>query len=151
MMAEQMASISSQNRRFSTREMIDELLSERQEVLVLYCKLAGIDPYSHQKPIQDELRDFCEVLIDYTALTHFEIYERIVEGKERRQNVIETAEEVHSRITELTSDIVAFNDKYDESDHALILNHLEEDLSRLGVILAKRIELEDRIIRALQE
>ncbi|MBU0501128.1 MAG: sigma D regulator [Gammaproteobacteria bacterium] len=146
-----MASISSQNRRFSTREMIDELLSERQEVLVLYCKLAGIDPYSHQKPIQDELRDFCEVLIDYTALTHFEIYERIVEGKERRQNVIETAEEVHSRITELTSDIVAFNDKYDESDHALILNHLEEDLSRLGVILAKRIELEDRIIRALQE
>lgn len=150
-MAQQMASISTQDRRFSTKDMIDELLSERQEMLVLYCKLAGIDPYTHQKPIQDELREFCEVLVDYTALTHFEIYERIVEGKERRQNVIETAEEIHPRIAELTTDIVAFNDKYDESDHTLTLNHLVDDLSRLGVILANRIELEDRIIRALQE
>ena len=151
MMAEQMVDVFAQERRFGTQELIDELLSERQEVLVLFCRLAGVDPYNHEKSIQDELRDFCEILVDYTALTHFEIYERILEGKERRQNVIETAEEVHPRISELTTEIVAFNDKYDESDHALILNHLENDLSQLGMILANRIELEDRIIRALQE
>ena len=150
-MSDQTVEISSNERRTGTKEMVDELLSERQTVLVLYCKVSGLQPYHHEKSIKEELRDFCQVLIDYTAFTHFEIYERIVEGKERRRNVIDTAQSVHPQIVELTTQIVAFNDKYDESDHALILNHLDDDLSQLGEILAQRIELEDQIVAALQE
>lgn len=150
-MAERMVGVYGKERRFGTQDMIDELLSERQEMLILFCKLAGLEPYAHAKPIKDELREFCEVLVDYTALTHFEIYERILEGKERRQHVIDTARQNHPRIAELTAEIIAFNDKYDESDHALMLNQLEQDLSQLGEILANRIELEDRIIGALQQ
>ena len=149
-MSEAMADQSSGERRFGTKEMVEELLAERREMLVLYCKVSGRKPFGHEKPILDELREFCEVLVDYTALTHFEIYERIVEGKERRRNVIEVAEEVHPRIVELTTQIVAFNDKYDESDHRLRLDHLEGDLDQLGEIIAERIELEDRIVQALQ-
>lgn len=149
-MTDQKADISSDERRFGTKELVDELLTERQDMLVLYCKVTGRAPFTHEKPIQEELKDFCEVLVDYTAFTHFEIYERIVEGKERRQHVIETAEKVHPRIVELTTNIVAFNDKYDESDHTLILNHLDDDLADLGEVIAERIELEDHIVKALQ-
>jgi len=141
---------SAEDQRFGTKEMIDEMLSERQDMLVLYCTVTGRAPFTHEKPIKEELKDFCEVLVDYTAFTHFEIYERIVDGKERRKHVIDAAEEVHPRIVELTTNIVEFNDKYDESDHDLILNHLDDDLAELGEIIAERIELEDRIVKALQ-
>lgn len=149
-MSDQQAEASTEEKHFSTKELIEELLSERQDMLVLFCKVSGRAPFTHEKPIKEELREFCEVLVDYTAFTHFEIYERIVEGKESRQNVIEIAEKVHPRIVELTNKIVAFNDKYDESDHTLILNHLDNDLAGLGEIIAERIELEDQIINALQ-
>ena len=46
---------------------------------------------------------------------------------------------------------VAFNDKYDPSDHPLSLDQLSEDLSMLGQSIAARIEVEDQLIAALME
>lgn len=148
-MAEQMVAPPDRESPITTERIVEELLSERQSMLALYCKVAGLAPFHHEKSIREELKEFCQILVDYTALIHLEIYERIVEGKERRAEVIDIAEQLHEQLVELTTQIIDFNDKYDESDHQLILNHLDDDLSELGEILAFRAELEDRLIRVL--
>lgn len=139
---------STAERRGGTHEMIDKLLAERQQVLVMFCSLAGLQPVPSAAREAD-LQRFCEVLVDYSAFGHFEIYERIIDGKERRQRVVDVAREVYSRIAESTDLAVEFNDKYDSADHQLDLHRLEADLSKLGEELAVRIEMEDRIIDAL--
>jgi regulator of sigma D len=148
-MAEQMVAPLDEGILITTEQIVEELLEERQSMLVLFCKVAGLAPFHHERTIREELKEFCQILVDYTALVHLEIYERIVDGKELRQDVVETAEQLHEQLVELTTQIIDFNDKYDESDHQLILNHLGEDLSELGEILAARAELEDRLIQVL--
>ena len=150
-MTVQMVATADEDTPITTEQIVEELLSERQAMLALYCKVAGLAPFHHEKSTREELREFCQILVDYTALVHLEIYERIVDGKEQRPEVIETAEQIHEQLVELTTQIVDFNDKYDESDHQLILNQLQDDLSELGEILAARAELEDRLIQVLQQ
>ena len=137
------------DRREGTRGMIRKLLNERQEMLAMFCRVAGLEPYNDTSPGADVLQEFCQVLIDYSAFGHFEIYERIVAGRERRSQVVAVAREVYPRIAEASEVAVEFNDKYDASDHTLDLHQLEHDLSKLGEELAVRIEMEDRIIQAL--
>ena len=130
-------------------ETIEKMLSERQEVLVTYCRLAGLQPYS---PTEDAglLQRFCELLIDYSAFCHFEIYERLIDGREQREQVVEAARDAYPRIAEATEVAVEFNDKYDAADHTLVLDQLERDLGKVGEELAVRIEMEDRIVAALR-
>ena len=115
----------------------------------MFCRVAGLEPYADSKPSIDVLQEFCQVLVDYSAFGHFEIYERIVAGRERRGQVVEVARDVYPRIAEASEVAVEFNDKYDASDHTLDLDQLERDLGKLGEELAVRIEMEDRIIQAL--
>lgn len=138
-----------EERRVRTREMVDKWLVERQEMLVLYCQLAGLEPYTPDRPAKDLLRKFCQVMVDYIAFGHFEVYNRISQGGERRAQVLRVAEEVYPKIAEVAEISVAFNDKYDTSDHDQPLDELDEDLSMLGAELASRIELEDRVVQAL--
>ncbi|HEB95322.1 MAG TPA: sigma D regulator [Sedimenticola thiotaurini] len=140
---------SGQERRVRTREMVDKWLQERQEMLVLYCQLAGLEPYTPDKPNKQLLADFCQVLVDYVAFGHFEVYERISRGEERRQQVKRVAEEVYPKIAATTDTVVAFNDKYDASGDNGMLDRLDDDLSQLGAELAVRIEAEDRVVQAL--
>ena len=46
-------------RRVRTQEMVDKWLSERQQMLVIYCQLAGLEPYTPAKPLKKLLREFC--------------------------------------------------------------------------------------------
>jgi regulator of sigma D len=136
------------DRRARTHEMVRKLLDERQEMLTMFCRVAGLEPFK-KNPSIDVLQSFCQLLIDYSAFGHFEIYERIVAGRERRGQVLEVAREVYPRIAEASEAAVDFNDKYDASDHTLDLHELDHDLRKLGEELAVRIEMEDRIIQAL--
>jgi regulator of sigma D len=136
-------------RRGRTQEMVRKLLDERQEMLLMFCRVAGLEPFKNSTPSVDVLQEFCQVLVDYSAFGHFEIYERIVAGRERRGQVVEVAREVYPRIAEASEVAVEFNDKYDASDHPLDLQQLERDLGNLGEELAVRIEMEDHIIQAL--
>ena len=129
--------------------MVRKLLDERQEMLAMFCRVAGLEPFSGAKPSTEVLQEFCQVLVDYSAFGHFEIYERIVDGRERRLQVIEVAREVYPRIAEASEVAVDFNDKYDASDHTIDLAQLDSDLGKLGQELAMRIEMEDRILDAL--
>jgi len=89
-------------------------------------------------------------MVDYTAMGHFEVYQRIIEGKERRQAVKQVADEVYPAIAETTDYLIDFNDKYDafegSSDEVGLL---EGDLEKLGQIISIRGELEDQILEAL--
>jgi len=138
-------------RRDRTKETIAKLLRERQQVLVLSCQVAGLEPYTpdKHKPVLAQLQEFCQLLVDYSAFGHFEIYDRIGRGEERRAYVAHLAQELYPRIVDTTNAAVAFNDKYDPSDHPLSLDHLSEDLSKLGQVLATRVETEDQLIAAL--
>ncbi|MES9902251.1 MAG: Rsd/AlgQ family anti-sigma factor [Sedimenticola sp.] len=138
-----------QDRRKLTQEMVDKWLLERQEMMVTYAQLAGLEAYPPEKPQKQLLRDFCQLLVDYIAFGHFEVYDRITAGDERRSEVLEVANRVYPRISEVTEVAVAFNDRYDTSDHEQPMDHLDDDLSNIGEELASRIELEDQLVAAL--
>ena len=72
------------DRRMRTRQMVDKWMTERQQMLVLYCQLAGLEPYTPDRSSKDLLRQFCQVMVDYIAFGHFEVYNRIGQGEERR-------------------------------------------------------------------
>lgn len=115
----------------------------------MFCQLAGMEAQHEHDGEEQILQRFCETLVDYSAFAHFEIYERIIDGRERRSGVVDVAREVYPRIAEATEVAVAFNDKYDANEHDLDMKRLAEDLGRLGEELAVRIEMEDRIVAEL--
>lgn len=129
--------------------MINKLLQERQDVLVLFCQVAGLEPYTRSESLESLLQDFCQILVDYTAFGHFEVFGHISNGRERRSEVIKVAEAIYPEFLKASDGAVSFNDKYDLSDHALSFEDLADDLSRLGEELANRIELEDRLIATM--
>ncbi len=138
-----------EERRTATQDLIDKLLQERQEMLVLFCEVAGLEPYHRSASLDEQLQTFCQVLIDYTAFGHFEVFGHISDGNERRGAVLKVAEKIYPEFVKASELAVAFNDRYDLSDHQLQLNHLPEDLSRLGEELAVRIELEDQLLATM--
>lgn len=144
------------DRRAGTQKVIAKLQAERTEMLVLFCRVAGLEPYtdnprhaSAAQPVQQVLQEFCQVLVDYIATGHFGLYERIANGQERRRQISDLAVELYPRIAESTQLALDFNDKYDCEDHCTNLGSLQKDLSKLGEILAQRIEWEDKLIKAM--
>ncbi|MBT5231831.1 MAG: Rsd/AlgQ family anti-sigma factor [Methylococcales bacterium] len=135
-------------RRGITQDLIRKLIQERQEMLVNFCSVAGLDPYSPEKPTKDSLKDFCEVMVDYLALGHFEVYPRISEGRERRQQVSELADKIYPRIAKASGIAIEFNDKYDTKED-VSWDSLSQDLSNLGETLAARVDLEDQLIHSM--
>ena len=134
------------DRRSGTRSLIGKMLSERQRMLVLFERLAGVEPYADELPNDALLQEFSQVLVDYIASGHFGLYERITEGKERRRGIVKLAEELYPRIADSTQVAVEFNDVYERSNGKDISAELTQMLSKLGEGLAVRIELEDQLI-----
>ncbi|MDB4223007.1 sigma D regulator [Granulosicoccus sp.] len=144
-------------RRARLHNTIESLVKLRQEVVVSYCQLAGVSSFAardveEHKVEADQLRRFCQIMVDYTAMGHFEVYQRIIEGKERRRAVKDVAVEVYPAIAETTDYLVDFNDKYDAFDGSgEEVSLLSSDLSRLGEVIAIRGELEDQLLSALEK
>lgn len=138
------------DRRSRLSHTINELLAERQDVLVGYCELAALEAGgSPLEKILSELKRFNQMLVDYTALGHFEIYQRIMEGKERRESIKAIASEIYPVISRTTDYFVEFNDKYEGADDADSIIPLAQDLSLLGESMASRIEKEDKLLREM--
>jgi len=128
---------------------VEQLIEQRRELLVAYCELAGREDFDSPQAVHPRLRRLCQLMIDYTALGHFEIYQRIIEGKERREQVRDAALKVYPTLADTTDVLVDFNDKYDVLDERDSMEQLGADLSRLGETFAVRIELEDEILATL--
>ena len=141
-----------ENRRTRQTHTIGTLLQERQQVLVSMCELAELEAGDvPPDTVIHNLRNFNQKLVDYTALGHFEIYERIIDGKERRGNIKLVANRVYPSISESTQLFVDFNDKYEGADEADSLTDLYTDLSSIGEAMAERIESEDMLLREISD
>ena len=142
-------------RRERLHHTIKSLMKLRQDVIVSYCEMAGVSSFDkrnheEQQVRPDELRSFCQIMVDYTAMGHFEIYQRIIEGKERRKAVKAVADEVYPAIAETTDYLIDFNDKYDAFEGTPDeIEMLKGDIAKLGQIITIRGELEDQLLEAL--
>jgi len=143
--------VSAENdRRKRQSDTIKALISERQGVIVAMCDLAELESKdTTANTILENLKSFSQALIDYTALGHFEIYERIIDGQERREKVKRIANRVYPSISSTTEHFVDFNDKYDGADNTESLVDLYKDLSSVGEAIAARIESEDKLLNEL--
>lgn len=142
------------DRRSRTQNEIKRLIAERNNVLSQYYNIANHVDYHNAENIetlQELLQEFCQDMIDYIATGHFEIYRRIEEGCERRQEIVELTERIFHKIIDTTRAAVRFNDLYESSKKSGpdILQHFPKQLSELGENLAIRIELEDKVINTL--
>ena len=148
-----MSSDTINERRARTRNEIKRLIKERNSVLSQYYNLAkhADDAEIDINNTVELLEEFCQELVDYMATGHFEIYRRIEEGNERRNEITKLAEKIMPRINDTTQIAVAFNDLYDKTENINeeTVKQLPNHLSKLGKELATRIELEDQFINAL--
>jgi len=136
-------------RRGKTTKLIKHMLDERKQLLALLLQVSNLEPENTMEANQDILDEFCQVLVDYIAAGHFGLYERIIEGTERRKEVSDLAVKVYPRIEEATQAALAFNEKYDPDNTDLNISQIQQDLSELGEQLTTRIELEDQLINKL--
>ncbi|BCG62636.1 MAG: regulator of sigma D [Methyloprofundus sp.] len=130
--------------RAQTRQLIEELLTERNQVWNLYCKVAGVEPYQSDKPLTEQVQEFCQLLVDYISLGHFSIYQRITNAGEQRKSILTSAEHIYPQIVQTTEAVLGFNEKYQAA--TMPSEKITNDLSALGNQLANRIELEDELI-----
>jgi len=133
-------------------EIIDRWLTERQELIVLYCELSSISrEKENEEPYSRNIQKMCQVLVDYVSAGHFEVYEQLLnEANEFNDGGIELAERLFPKIQETTEIALDFNDEYDNSAHeSNLIEVLPEKLSLLGEALEERFVLEDQLIECL--
>lgn len=125
---------------------IDNWLAERQQLLVMYCELAGLPPYQPTPGLPDaaKIEAFCEILMDYISAGHFEIYTQL--GSDEPDGLDKS---LLPQIMPSTDTALAFNDKYAEIEPDNLLKDFDRDLSGLGQQLEERFELEDQLIHSL--
>lgn len=140
-------------RRARTRREIKQLIEERNSVLSQYYSLAKLteSPDNDLDHTAELLQEFCQELVDYMATGHFEIYRRIEDGNERRDEILTLAEKIMPRINNTTEVAIAFNDLYDDTSNinSDAFSQLPNYLAKLGEELATRIDLEDQLINTL--
>ena len=144
---------SGDERRARSRAIVDQLANERAEMLVCFCRVAGVDPYDDadkEDDLDDALQEFCQILVDYLATGHFGLYKRIIDGEERRGEIRSLAEKLYPRIAETTEYALDFNDKYDANTHISPSQDFSDELSKLGQAIATRIELEDQLLDVMR-
>ncbi|MBA55432.1 MAG: sigma D regulator [Pseudomonadales bacterium] len=132
--------------------MISRWLKERQELIVLYCKVDGLKQFSSKDtPISIRVQALCDVLIDYVSAGHFEIYQMLMKEAEQfkddYQNTIDRILPLIQHSTELALD---FNDQYSSAELCdSNMDKLARDLNQLGEKMVERFDLEDKLINSL--
>lgn len=148
-----MATTAPNERRARTRKEIKQLIEYRNKVLSQYYQLAQLskDHSKDASQVLELVEEFCQELVDYLATGHFEIYRRIEEGNERRDDINKLAARIMPRINDTTEVAVAFNDLYDSTSNINTdaVEQLPNYLTKLGQELATRIDLEDQFINIL--
>ncbi|WP_067515659.1 Rsd/AlgQ family anti-sigma factor [Endozoicomonas ascidiicola] len=131
-------------------EIIDRWLSERQELIVLYCSINGMDQFDDDnRPVANKLKELCQILVDYVSAGHFEVYEQLIqEALEHKDKSGEFVLDIIPRLEENTSKCLSFNDSCESISS---LQRLQESVSELGEALEERFSLEDNMIEILHE
>jgi len=136
-----------------SHSVIDKWLTDRQELLVQFCGLAGKPhqtKHDQALPEQASIQRFCQLLMDYLSAGHFEIYDDIVKQCENRgEDSLKLAQSLYPQISATTDIALDFNDSYAETKSDDLLENFDSDLSKLGEALSSRFELEDELIHNL--
>jgi regulator of sigma D len=130
-------------------DIVDRWLEERRELLVKYCDLIEIHDFdSANRAHGHKLQSFCEVMVDYVSVGHFEVYEQLAkEAKAFSDSAgLKAGADLVDKIQPSTESVLDFNDKYLETDD---LDSLAKDLSVIGEALEQRFESEDKMIEVL--
>ncbi|MBP3143015.1 Rsd/AlgQ family anti-sigma factor [Aliivibrio fischeri] len=134
-------------------DVIDHWLSTRQDLLVEYCKLAGLPPFDSSVstlPDFSSIQSFTQHLIDYISEGHFKIYNMVMEKWDATGfSPTEEMSQLYAHITKTTDPILNFTDKYSKDDEELLLSDFDNDFSTLGEIIEARFELEDGLIEQI--
>lgn len=131
---------------------IDTWLHERQELLVLYCELAGLPPFNRDHdalPDKSDIASFCELLVDYVSAGHFEVYDKIVNGNELTASGQDLKEDLYPKISATTDHALGFNDCYADLEDDAQMANFDVSLSDLGQQLEERFALEDHLIQSI--
>lgn len=130
-------------------DIIDKWLHERQQLLVSYCELSGIETFNEDNVShQEQVKRFCQILVDYVSAGHFEVYDQLIkEGQDfGDKDALKQAAALYDVIDSTTESLIDFNDKYQETDD---LSELASDLSSTGQKLEPRFSAEDQMIEVL--
>lgn len=132
-----------------THQLIHSWLRERHEVLVMYNDLCHERPFLDETKTNKLLSAFCQLLIDYVSCGQFAVFEVIATASSCNPNPRKTlSTKLIQELLTTTFECTVFNDKYETNTD---LNELETSLSRLGEVLAQRLELEDELLRIYME
>ncbi|MGF1757583.1 sigma D regulator [Photobacterium sagamiensis] len=138
-----------------TSDVIDHWLMSRQQLLIDYCKLAGLPPFennSRQLPTSSQLQLFCQQVVDYISAGHFKIYDMVMDKwKTTGYSPTKEISQLYANITQTTDPILNFTDRYCAIDDNDTLADLDRDLSGIGELLELRFELEDTLIELISE
>lgn len=131
-------------------EIIDRWLNARQDLIVLYCSINGMDQFNDDKrPVTSKLKELCQILVDYASAGHFEVYEQLIEeALEFDDGGIELAESILPKLEKNTSSCLEFND---HSESLCSLKSLQDAVSELGETMEERFSLEDQMIEKLHK
>src|SRR5690606_19235829 len=125
-------------------KLIRHWLKERQELIVLYCKVDGLKEFTPQAtPIAVKVQALCQVLIDYVSAGHFEIYQQLIKDAEGLdKDCQDLIARVFPKIENATALALEFNDRYASVEHCeKSLSTLAKDLNKLGITMVERFDL----------
>lgn len=139
-----------------TSDVIDHWLMSRQQLLIDYCKLAGLPPFeqkTRQLPTSSQLQLFSQQLVDYISEGHFKIYDMVMERwNATGYSPTEEISKLYAQITQTTDPLLNFTERYtDISEDDDELPDFDTDLSAVGELIEVRFALEDGLIELISE
>jgi len=127
---------------------INTWLFERQELITLYCSLSAT---ISQNNFSNRLTKFCEILVDYISVGHFEVFAELeAEARTFDSRGLQLVQALYPYIAQSTEAAIRFNDLCAQlADSEANSSQLRPMLSELGETLTNRFELEDQLIEYL--
>lgn len=136
-------------------QAIDDWLDERQQLLVGYVQIAGLPPYERANnalPDVSDIRDFCNLLVDYVSAGHFEIYDHIIRNSQSApETTRELANDLFPLISDTTEIALEFNDRFADLTADDNFTGFDQAVSELGEALELRMGFEDQLLATLAD
>lgn len=139
---------------YGVSRILDGWLQQRQKLIVEFCTISGVYDSSlvSKHDTAKNLKNFCEIMVDYISAGHFEVYDHLIQESEILGDSIalDLAKKIYPEVSSTTDIALRFNEKFENiTQNENITPNLAHELSFLGENLVTRFELEDSLIENL--
>ncbi len=133
--------------------LVKAWLDERQQLIVLLCALQGIRGFGNNQPRQQQLKQFCELLMDYISAGYFEVYRELVnEARHFHRENPALTRHILQQLDDSTDEALAFNADFEKPGALSKRNdELPQRISHLMQTLEERFALEDQLILSIHQ